>query len=245
MNDLLPLEQINGIPVFVQTREKLREEIIRGKYQPGEQLPSEDDLALRFNISRMTMRRSMEELVKEGLLYRRHGRGTFVAHRRIDRDHSRLVSFFEEESREGRRPSQEIHETLEIAASHKIAAVLDLKKGEPVIYIRLLQLSNNEPITLLDAYIPKKVCPELLSKDLAAGSIWQIIEKCGYTVRRALQHIEARVADRETARQLKLRTGDPILYKERTVFTDSGMPLEYIECFNRGDVVSVTTVFYR
>jgi len=244
MRDSELLEKIDGIPVFVQVREKLREEVLSGKYKPGSQLPSEDELASQFSISRITLRRSIEDLVKEGLIYRRHGQGTFVAHKRIDRDHSRLTSFFEEEMNKGRQPAQVILERTEIDASHKVAKELDLKDGEAVYHIKVLQLSNDEPVTLMDAYVPRSIYPDLLSKNLNIRSIWRIIEESGFTVKWAVQRIEACIADEDCARILKIEPGDPILYKERIVYTDSGTPVEYIECFNRGDLVTVTSVLY-
>src|SRR5512136_661396 len=90
-----------GVPVYVQIREALRTEITRGSLKRGEQLPSENELAARFSVSRMTIRESIEDLVDEGLLYRRHGIGTFVAYPHLQRDHTRLTSFFDKAEEEG------------------------------------------------------------------------------------------------------------------------------------------------
>ncbi len=92
-----------GVPVYVQIRESLRAEITGGLLKRGEQLPSENELASKYNVSRMTIRESIEDLVDEGLLYRRHGVGTFVAYPHLQRDHTRLTSFFDKAENEGIR----------------------------------------------------------------------------------------------------------------------------------------------
>ena len=84
-----------GIPIYVQIRETLRGEITSQVLKRGEKLPSEQELASQFKVSRMTIRESIEDLVDEGLLYRRHGVGTFVAYPHLQRDHTRLTSFFD------------------------------------------------------------------------------------------------------------------------------------------------------
>src|SRR4030042_4216616 len=95
------LSRAGGIPVYVRIRETLRDEITKGTLKRGERLPPEHELAAKFSVSRMTIRESIEDLVNEGLLYRRHGIGTFVAFPHLQRDHPRLTSFFDTPEEEG------------------------------------------------------------------------------------------------------------------------------------------------
>src|SRR5512135_1293817 len=95
------LVRTEGVPVYVQIRERLRDEITSRTLKRGEKLPAEHELAARFSVSRMTIRESIEDLVNEGLLYRRHGVGTFVAFPHLQRDHTRLTSFFDKAEDEG------------------------------------------------------------------------------------------------------------------------------------------------
>ncbi len=73
------LNKIEGIPLYIQIRESLRQEITDKKLLPGHKLPSEDELAVRFGVSRMTVRQGLSDLIEEGVIYRRHGVGTFVS----------------------------------------------------------------------------------------------------------------------------------------------------------------------
>src|SRR5512146_2681717 len=98
---MVELVRSEGIPAYVQIRETLRGEVTGGTLKRGEQLPPEHELAERFGVSRMTIRQSIEDLVNEGLLYRRHGVGTFVAFPHLQRDHTRLTSFFDKAESEG------------------------------------------------------------------------------------------------------------------------------------------------
>src|SRR5574342_793022 len=82
------LIRTEGIPIYIQIRETLRGEIARDVLKRGEKLLSEQELASRFGVSRMTVRQSIAELIDEGLLYRRHGVGTFVALPHLERDHT-------------------------------------------------------------------------------------------------------------------------------------------------------------
>jgi len=83
---MAPLTKTEGIALYVQVRETLRDQIKTGVLEPGQKLPSEDDLAAQFGVSRMTVRQGISDLTDEGMLYRRRGRGTFVTQFHVERD---------------------------------------------------------------------------------------------------------------------------------------------------------------
>src|SRR5512138_2604747 len=136
-----------GAPIYVQIRESLRADIVQGVLKRGEQLPSEKELAGRFKVSRMTVRESIEDLVDEGLLYRRHGVGTFVAFPHLQRDHTRLTSFFDKAEEEGVAVRAELLSLEVLTARAVVARALDLPPGSRVIRIKTLRYANNVPIT--------------------------------------------------------------------------------------------------
>ena len=125
-----------GVPVYVQIRESLRSDIIQGALKRGEQLPSENELAARYNVSRMTIRQSTEDLVDEGLLYRRHGVGTFVAFPHLQRDHTRLTSFFDKAEQEGVRVQAKLLKLEVIPAKARVAEALDIPLNTVKSHIR-------------------------------------------------------------------------------------------------------------
>src|SRR5512146_1312773 len=137
----------DGVPVYIQIRESLRAEITRGDLKRGEQLPSENELAAKYSVSRMTIRESIEDLVDEGLLYRRHGVGTFVAYPHLQRDHTRLTSFFDKAESEGVQVKARLLKLEVIPARPKVAEALDIPVDSPVIRVKTLRFANNVPIT--------------------------------------------------------------------------------------------------
>src|SRR5512135_3715742 len=119
----------DGVPIYIQIRESLRDEITKGDLKRGEQLPSENELAAKYNVSRMTIRESIEDLVEEGLLYRRHGVGTFVAFPHLQRDHTRLTSFFDKAEEAGIAVRVRLLSLEVIPAKPRVAEALDIPVG--------------------------------------------------------------------------------------------------------------------
>ena len=214
---MVELTKTEGVPMYVWIREALRGEITQGVLKRGEQLPSEHELAARFGVSRMTVRQSIAELIDEGLIYRRHGVGTFVAFQHLERDHTRLTSFFDKAGGEGIDASASLLTLEIIPARMKMAKALGIAVGDLVIRVKTLRYANHVPITVHDAHLPHKLFVSILNENLEVQHLWTLFEKCGYKVKRAIQRIEAREATKELARLMEIREGAPILFKERTV----------------------------
>jgi GntR family transcriptional regulator len=222
--------------------------IAAGELERGQKLPSEDELATRYGVSRMTVRQGISDLIDDGLLYRRHGVGTFVALPHVERDHTRLTDFFENSNIKGIQTKASILNIEINPVESKIAEALSLEKGELIIHIKSIRFADNVPVTLHDAYIPHKLFAELIKDDLNSLEIqhlWSLFENLGVRVKNAVQRVEARGADQEIARLMQTEVGAPILYKERTVFADDGTPVEFTYCYNRGDMYSLTVTLNR
>ena len=239
------LTTTSGLPRYVQIRESLRADIARGTLEPGQKLLSEDELAGQYGVSRMTLRQAITDLIDEGMLYRRHGVGTFVARPHVQRDHSRLTNFFENSEANGIKARARVLAGEITPAKLQVATALNLEEGAPVIRLETLRLANDVPVTVHDAHIPYKLFPDFLKNDLEFKHIWTYMEDYGYRVKRAVQKLEARDADEEMAELLGIEVGAPILYKERTVYAEDGTPVEFTYCYNRGDTYSLTVVLSR
>jgi GntR family transcriptional regulator len=239
------LSKDQGVPLYIQIRKSLRQDIADQVLQPGQKIPSEDELAARFGVSRMTVRQGISDLIDEGLLYRRHGVGTFVAQPHLERDHTRLTSFIESAREEGMEVSVRLLIADILPARLKVAHSLALDEGDLVVRIKTLRTVARCPVTVHDAYVPYKLFPQLLQEDLESNQIWDLIESYGFRVKRAIQRLEAREAEEEIAQLLEVDEGSPILYKERTVFLDDGTPVEFTFCYNRGDRYKLTVMLDR
>ncbi len=234
-----------GVPIYVQIRETLRDQITSGTVRRGERLPPEHELASQFSVSRMTIRQSIEDLVNQGLLYRRHGVGTFVAYPHLQRDHTRLTSFFDKAEADGIEVRARLLSLEVIPADPKVAQALDIALGSRVIHVKTLRFADNIPTTVHDAHIPHKLFASIVDENLEVQHLWAIFEKCGYRVKRAVQRLEAREAEKDLALLLKIKVGAPILFKERTVYAEDGTPVEFTYCYNRGDIYSLTVALQR
>jgi GntR family transcriptional regulator len=233
------------LPQYARIRDSLREDIQNKVLTPGQKIPSEDELAVRFGVSRMTVRQGIGDLIDEGLLYRRHGVGTFVALRGLERDHTRLTSFLESARHQGIEASVTVLIADILPAKLHVSKALGLREGELVIHIKTLRQAGGLPVTVHDAHVPYRLFPQLLQEDLEARPLWDCIEAFGHPIKRAVQRLEAREADEDVAALLQMEVGAPILYKERTVFSDDGTPVEFTYCYNRGDRYSLTVTLNR
>lgn len=239
------LNKSDGIPLYIQIRKSLYEDIVNRVLVPGQRLPSEDELAARFGVSRMTVRQGISDLIDEGLLYRRHGVGTFVAQPHIERDQTHLTNFVETAEKEGIDLTIRLLAAEVLPAKLKVSRALSLEEGDLVIRVKTMRFTAGLPITVHDAYVPYKLFPQLLKEDLEARHLWEIFKSYGSRVKRAVQRLEAREADEEMAELLQIDEGAPILYKERTVYLDDGTPVEFTYCYNRGDRYRLTVVLDR
>jgi len=242
---MVVLSKTEGIPHYVKIREALREAINQGEYTRGQKLPSEDELAAKYGVSRMTVRQGVADLIDAGLIYRRHGVGTFVAYPHVQRDHTRLSNFFETAASNGINVRVRLLHLEVFPARQKVANALDIPEGELVIRIETLRFADDLPVTVHDAHIPHSLFAKLLNENLETQHLWTLYEQCGYRVKRAVQKLEAREADEELADLLEIEEGAPILFKERTVYAEDGTPIEFTYCYNRGDRYSLTVTLER
>lgn len=234
-----------GVPLYVKIREALRADILQGKLHPGQKIPSEDELADLYRVSRMTVRQGILELIKEGLLHRKHGVGTFVSYPHFDRDHTRLTNFFESAREQGIDASSTVLKIEISPAPEKIAQELRLSPDESVICIRTLRFVNQTPVTVHDSYLPHRLFAEIIHENLENVHLWDVMEKYGYRVKRAIQKLEARPASAEIAKLLDIKPHSPILYKERKILAEDGTAVEFTYCYNRGDMYSLTVSMER
>ncbi|WP_420632256.1 GntR family transcriptional regulator [Candidatus Leptofilum sp.] len=239
-----------GMPRYIQARETLSARIKAGELQPGNKLPSEDQLAAQFGVSRMTIRKSLDDLIAMGLIYRRHGVGTFVSQSTVQRDHTKLTDFFESCRLSGHTPEVRLLKKEIIPANEKMAEALGLKLGSSLIRLATLRLIDQTPITYHDAYLPVKLFPDLVhanaaSLNLDSQHVWQMIEKMGFNVANVVERLEAQIADEQITSILALSETSAILYGERVLYSDDGTPLKYADCYNRGDRFSLTVVLER
>ncbi|NPV70110.1 MAG: phosphonate metabolism transcriptional regulator PhnF [Firmicutes bacterium] len=224
------------IPLYYQIKETIREAIAGGRFKPGDQLPPETDLTTQYGVSRMTVRQAVLELVNEGLLYRKRGKGTFVAEPKITQGLSGLTSFTEDMEKRGLRPSGRVLTVKEARADQDIAALLGIDVGAPVARLERLRLADDEPMALEVSYVPLPRFQWVLSEDLNGKSLYRLFaEKSGIELDRARQTIEVVVANKHEAGLLEVDQGTPLLKMKRVTYDRKGEPVEAVKSVYRAD----------
>ncbi|WP_017470870.1 GntR family transcriptional regulator [Amphibacillus jilinensis] len=225
------------IPIYYQLEEIIKKKIQLEELQPGDVLPSEREYAEAYNISRMTVRQAINNMVNEGLLYRQKGRGTFIADQKFEQDLSGLTSFSEDMKKRHHMPSNQLISIQLINTTPLINNKLNLAAGDFIYEIKRLRLADDEPIALETIYTPKKFVGEI-DKAQVTQSFYDYIEnQLKLKIVHGLQTIEAALANKDEIKYLNIKKGDPILLMQRTSYlTDQeDTPIEYVKSAYRAD----------
>jgi GntR family transcriptional regulator len=231
------IKRNSPIPYYAQVKDSLRERIKQGEWQPGDQMPSEPELCDLFNVSRTVIRQALSDLLHEGLIVRRKGRGTFVAQPKIKQGWvQRLSGFYQDMTAQGYTPVTQMLRQEIMPASPKVAQYLELEPEAPVLVIERLRFIQDEPIVLVTTYLPHHLCPDLLREDLTHQSLYECLEKrCGLSIAYGRRTLEAVPANDYESHLLRVKAGAPLLLVDSVSYLDDGTPLEYYHALQRGD----------
>jgi GntR family transcriptional regulator len=244
---VVTLHRDGPVPLYYQLKQLLKEQIAQnGHYPPDSRVPGEEELAATYRVSRMTARQALTELVNEGVLYRRAGKGTFVAPPKIERKLARLTGYYEEMADRGLQPGTRILGESVVESGRKVASFLEIEVQDRVLQIFRLRLADAEPMAIQTVHIPYDRCPDLVNDDLTRFSLYQLLEqKYGLKLGHAQEKITATTASRRQATLLAIPKDAPLLQIERLTVLDSGVPIEYVESFYRADRYAYTTTLFR
>lgn len=223
-------------PLYVQIKETLRARILDGTYAPHSQMPSEYELCATFGVSRITVRQALGDLQKEGLVFKLHGKGTFVSKPKAFQNVTSLQGFAEAMSSMGYEIVNQLRHFRIVKANRHIANKLDLPEGANVTEIHRVRLLNREPVSLELTWVPEALGKRLANADLATRDIFLILENdCGVLLGHADVSIDAILADDEIVDALHVEEGSPVLRIERTTHDAQGTPIDYEYLYFRGD----------
>ncbi|MFM0695052.1 GntR family transcriptional regulator [Paraburkholderia graminis] len=227
---------VSPLPLYAQIKDALRERILDGTYAPHSQMPSEHELCRRFAVSRITVRQALGDLQKEGLLFKLHGKGTFVSKPKAFQNVTSLQGFAEAMSSIGYEIVNQLRSFRTVEASRHIAARLNIAEGTPVTEIHRVRLLNREPVSLELTWVPEALGKRLANADLATRDIFLIVENdCGVPLGHADVSIDAILADADIVDALRVEEGSPVLRIERLTHDASGQPVDFEYLYFRGD----------
>lgn len=213
---------------------------------PGSQLPSEECLIARFDVSRTTVRKAIENLVAHGLVEIRRGKGTFVSEPKIRQDLTELTGFVEDMKALGRNPTARLLDKRVVAASKTVAQHLALPLGAQVYRIERVRLADGVAMSFDETYLPLEIGERVVRNDLEAEPIFALLEgKYDLPLIEAQYQLESVTAGDSVAEALGVDVGSAIFLIERTSYTEGGKPIDYEKLYYRGDRIKFVTRLSR
>lgn len=228
----------DGIPRHTQISSWLRSQIEAGEFNPDEKLPSENELAKKFDVSRVTIRRALQSLENEQIIYRCQGLGSFVKDDRAPHNLIRLTDFNEDMAKAGLSPSSVVRDFKTVDAPEWLADILDIDTGTKVIQIDRLRLGDAEPVAFDSTWLPILYGQLLDPDNLAETTIYrQLEDQYDISIVRGCYRISAEIADAKLAEELNVTENFPLLLIDRTSYTIGGKVVYYQKRFYRNDKV--------
>jgi len=219
-------------------------EIIRSEYatwDPGAPIPSEAELCQLYGVSRTTVRKAIDDLANEGLLYRIQGKGTFVSTTRVrERFVQFTAGFYDDMQTRGIPLRTEVLEQAAVTADQDIASKLRLAPGEPAVKFSRLRFVNNLPFVLSDSFVPQRLFPGVESEQLANASLYGTLrEKYGAKLARGTRFVTVAACTDEQSRLLRTPVGSPLLVITGVMYDTVGRPVEAGVAWLRGDFAEI------
>jgi len=229
---LLPLDEKSAQPLYQQLQRALRDAIEKGVIAPEDALPPERDLAEMLGVSRITVRKAIDELAEEGLLVRKQGSGTFVSNR-VEKNFAKLTSFSEDMRARGREPRSVWLTKAAGTVTPEESLTLRSSPGTPVFRFHRIRYADDAPMALEYATVLADCLP---SVDAVASSLYEALEQTGHRPVRALQRLRAVLFTAEQAKLLKAQERDAGLLVARVGYLKDGRAVEFSQSYYRGDI---------
>jgi GntR family transcriptional regulator len=216
-------------PLYTQLADSIRSDITKGKLKKGDTLPTEKELGELYSVSRITVRGALSVLVKEGLIYRKKGRGTIVKQDKLIRQAPGLLGIHEEIRGSGSKPKTKLL-AFEIKDNppSEIKQSLSLDDNEKAVKIERAIYADNEILGTSIAHIPLRIWDKIgiTFKRLGNQSLYRLLGQHGFNLYEAQETIEVIQANTRIAKLLDVSRGFPLFYLKRTVYTKEGTPIE-------------------
>ena len=229
------LDAHSPLPLYAQIEMHLLKLIHQQSFEPGQMLPSENELSRAYQVSRLTIRQALGDLVHQGILTRRHGKGTFINQPRMPQSLTQLSSFTEGMAAKGKLATSRVLRLESVEAPVTVAQKLQLSSPATVVLIERLRQADGTPMAVEQAYLSFRGCESLLSEDLTQSLYELLRARYNIVPTYAEQQIEAGVVSRTHRGLLKLAAGAPVLEIRRLTFAQNRTPFEYVEATYRGD----------
>ena len=240
------IDKNSPIPIYYQIMSQLREKILDGEYPVDSTLPPERELVETYQVSRMTIRQAIMELVNEGILVRRKGIGTFVAPPKLEQPLNSLTSFTEDMAQRGMKAGSHVVSFQQMQPDPTTRKLLNISADERVFEYVRLRLADDDPMALETTTLLASLCPGLQKEDLENRSLYTVLtERWGIQLEYATQSLEPILAPAYEAGLLHVAPGSPLLLMHRVTYDQNGKAFEHVKSMYRGDRYKFVTELRR
>lgn len=239
------VDKNNRVPMYYQLVDIIVELIETGVLEENKKIPSERELCTQYDISRATVRQAIQVLERDGYIYKKHGKGTYVSPKRMKQELLKFYSFTEEMKKLGKIPSSKVIDFQLITADEKIAKKMQTLEGEKLYKFTRIRLADEEPMMLETSYIPYERFPGILRGDLEENAMYDIFTKRYNAVFTKAEECFRTVSTRSNeAKILNIKKNAPSMMIERWTF-EKEVIIEYTVGIARGDKFKYHVVLNR
>ncbi len=227
------LKSESSSPLYHQLMQRIREDISKGVYPVGSRIPPEHTLEESYHVSRVTVRRALQELTDEGLLVRKQGKGTFVSVPRISQNLKNVHSFHDACRSNGVSPGTRVIHVKEIRADLSDRADLNLQEEDRVVETLRVRLADGEPVVLEQNHFSMAYA-YLEDSDLS-GSLYRVLQEFGVEPSQAVHELSLCAAGEREAQLLAIPVGTPLMKLKEIIYDQRERPLHNSQQWIRGD----------
>jgi GntR family transcriptional regulator len=231
------IDRRSPVPYFFQLKALIGEQLDRGRWRPGDRIPSEPELCKRFEVSRATVRQALAELEREGRLRKERGRGTFVTEPRTSAWFLQSAhGFFDEASEAGRTVTSQVLRRELAPLPSWASAALELPPESDGVRLERLRSVDGEIVMHVESHLRAEFAELVLDAGLEDASLYQVLrEGSGIEVGGGRRVVEATTAHAELARLLEVKRGAAVLYVEAVSLDQDRRPFETYRAWHRSD----------
>lgn len=207
---------------YIVIKQHICQKIESGQWPQHHKVPSENELTLQFNVSRMTARRALQELTEQGILVRTQGSGTFVATFKSQSSLLEIRNISDEIQERGHKYHAKQLILQSVAVTEEIAILLNLKNNEHVFFSQVLHFENDQPIQLEQRYVNAELVPEYLLQDFTKKTPHEYLSDVA-PLTEATHEIEAVLATNDICQLLNISDATPCLQVKRRTWSSKGV----------------------
>lgn len=222
------LKRAPGTALHRQIFLVLKDGIAQGSHAPGTALPTEEALVALFGVSRATVRRALADLELEGLVQRRHGRGTFVREGLATSANMATLSFVDELKHTAQQTDVRVVALESVLPSPAVSAFLHVPHGEKVVRSMRVRMAGKVPLMITEAWVPRDVGRTITVSALKRSPMYELLETSGIKLGRVVQEISAEAADPQRAALLECELSTALIRMSRIMHDDAGRPVMYV-----------------